>query len=444
VGDSEEAAADYRGADGVTKDRERSTSTSLELGAPAPRRRLWHFGSRRFGDIAADKEAALRRDIERGEVDFKDLVVLKYWQTAPDRGRPDARQLKRLGERYYDRALQTWKDTNRGRVVVFSIAGAYLLPDGTFKYTLLGTGIEFDWDEAQRLVYEIDAVAEQAREWWTVAPTDAGTTQARSKWRDRRAAKADKKRIAYETRERQPHLDRAFAVLTAILSATQFENSVHQASRRLQPLRRGHAMLTAVFSALEPDIRPTVAPLVRTLEPSRVFEKKMELLRSEVDRARALLEVAAQRNAQVRYGRGMVYGALLLAVLVAAIAVVLAQNDVSFEYAIALPAGGLGALVSVLQRMTSGSLELDFNAGKRMLTAFGAVRPLIGGVFGMALFAFLKAGLIPELSTPDVPLAFYASVGFLAGFNERFAQDMLVGSAKRLEHQAARSSDGDR
>jgi len=32
----------------------------------------------------------------------------------------------------------------------------------------------------------------------------------------------------------------------------------------------------------------------------------------------------------------------------------------------------------------------------------------------------------------DSRLPFYAAVGFLAGFNERFAQDMLVASARPL------------
>jgi hypothetical protein len=34
-------------------------------------------------------------------------------------------------------------------------------------------------------------------------------------------------------------------------------------------------------------------------------------------------------------------------------------------------------------------------------------------------------------------LAFYASVGFLAGFNERFAQDMVAGSAQQLNQRLA-------
>jgi hypothetical protein len=68
-----------------------------------------------------------------------------------------------------------------------------------------------------------------------------------------------------------------------------------------------------------------------------------------------------------------------------------------------------------------------------MLITLGAVRPLIGAVFGSVLFAMFDSGILPEVEVADdKPLGFYAVIGFLAGFNERFAQDMLVGSARQL------------
>jgi hypothetical protein len=160
----------------------------------------------------------------------------------------------------------------------------------------------------------------------------------------------------------------------------------------------------------------------------------LEVLRPEVERAETLLRIAAQRTAQVNYGRGMLLGVAGLFVLCALLAGAFYLGDVPAEYGVALPAGALGAIVSVLQRMTSGSLRLDFNAGTTMLTTFGAVRPIVGAIFGMAIFALLKGGVSIEVTT-DAPLAFYAAVGFLGGLNERFAQDMLVGSAKELTRQ---------
>src|SRR3954453_17961113 len=83
--------------------------------------------------------------------------------------------------------------------------------------------------------------------------------------------------------------------------------------------------------------------------------------------------------------------------------------------------------------MASGRLRLDFNAGGGMMMALGAVRPLIGAIFGVILFAIFDGGWLPAIAIQNTkPLAFYAVLGFLGGFNERFAQDMLVGSARQL------------
>jgi hypothetical protein len=88
--------------------------------------------------------------------------------------------------------------------------------------------------------------------------------------------------------------------------------------------------------------------------------------------------------------------------------------------------------------MTSGRLRLDVHAGPKMTLAFGALRPVIGGILGMALFVLFEGGLLPAIEVAeDIPLAFYAAVRFLAGFNARFAQDMMVGSAKQLTNVQA-------
>ena len=48
-----------------------------------------------------------------------------------------------------------------------------------------------------------------------------------------------------------------------------------------------------------------------------------------------------------------------------------------------------------------------------MLAIYGALRPLIGAIFGLAVFVLLKGGILPAIGAPRVPLAFYAAVGFL-------------------------------
>lgn len=386
----------------------------------------------RSGDLAIEREAAIQRDLADGTVDFHDLVLLRNWSSLTDRG-GDAAAQRKVGERFFDEAARSWKDRTRGRVVVFPVGGVYLLPDGVFHYTIKASAIRFDWSEAERLLYRIDSVAEQAREWWPAAKGSNGSHSPGTGQLgpDPEAKRRIMKRVTRETAERQPHLDRAFALMTAVLAATDLENMIHDALSRPSLFRRLHGLVDAGFRSVDPEIPPG-ATTIRTPDPSARFHAKIDLMRSEAERAEFLLGVAAQRNAQARYARGMLFGTAVMAVVSGLVAGILALLSVPAEYAIAVPAGAVGALVSVLQRMTSGSMKLDFNAGKQMLVIFGALRPLIGGIFGMAVFVLLQGGLLPAFEVPDAALAFYAAIGFLAGFNERFAQDMLAGSAKRL------------
>ena len=164
--------------------------------------------------------------------------------------------------------------------------------------------------------------------------------------------------------------------------------------------------------------------------PSEHYVNELAIARGELDRARDLLEIGGQRDAQVTYGLGMTLGVAALVLLCALLGGAFLWLDAPAYYAVAVPAGGLGAVVSVLQRMTSGRLQLDVHAGREMLLAYGAVRPLIGAVFGTVAFVLIAGGLLPSITvSTDAPLAFYAGIGFLAGFNERFAQDMLAGAS---------------
>jgi hypothetical protein len=99
-----------------------------------------------------------------------------------------------------------------------------------------------------------------------------------------------------------------------------------------------------------------------------------------------------------------------------------------------LIAGALGSVVSVLVRMTRGRLQLDYEAGKSVLRLLGAVRPFVGAVFASALILLVEGGLLP-LKIPDESTqrtAFALGLAFLAGFSERWAQDMLAVSRDTL------------
>jgi hypothetical protein len=56
-------------------------------------------------------------------------------------------------------------------------------------------------------------------------------------------------------------------------------------------------------------------------------------------------------------------------------------------------------------------------------------RPVIGRVFGLALYVVLNAGLIQIANVPelaDTRVHFFMGLAFLAGFSERWAHDVLL------------------
>jgi hypothetical protein len=95
-------------------------------------------------------------------------------------------------------------------------------------------------------------------------------------------------------------------------------------------------------------------------------------------------------------------------------------------------AGTVGALVSVLSRMSSGDerFTVDFEVGRPLLRRLGLYKPFVGAVFGVATYFLLAGGLLPT-STEGDPLYFYGIISFLAGFSERFT-GVIFGNAERL------------
>ena len=107
-----------------------------------------------------------------------------------------------------------------------------------------------------------------------------------------------------------------------------------------------------------------------------------------------------------------------------------------------LAAGAVGAVISVMVRSTRGTtLEVDFERGQAVTLLAGGFRPIIGAVFGGALHVLVLGGLLP-LQVPQISgialtagernAFFFLGLSFLAGFNERWAQDTIVNSAPRF------------
>lgn len=107
----------------------------------------------------------------------------------------------------------------------------------------------------------------------------------------------------------------------------------------------------------------------------------------------------------------------------------------------ALIAGAIGAVVSVVQRINSGSFELDYDVGGPYIFFLGGLRPLIGGAFAVAISFAFDGGLlhapVAASETADHRRLALLVISFLAGFSERFAQDTLTSVLPEAKSAAA-------
>jgi hypothetical protein len=94
-------------------------------------------------------------------------------------------------------------------------------------------------------------------------------------------------------------------------------------------------------------------------------------------------------------------------------------------------------VISVMQRMTAGNFALDYKAGPISLMLVGSFRPIIGAILAVVIYVLLNTNLVP-INVPKrdavsgdwsqwLPQVYlFSFVAFLAGFSERWAQDMLA------------------
>jgi hypothetical protein len=154
---------------------------------------------------------------------------------------------------------------------------------------------------------------------------------------------------------------------------------------------------------------------------------EVECLEGVIEQARGYYDRSAQRQAQVEYFLGMGAGLLALVALLTALATLPGVQIDTVALLYAPLAAGLGAFVSVLARMTRGQLLLSYESGRTIMRLLGFIRPLLGAIFGAAVYVLIEGGLV----TFDPPaeksrLLFYVGLAFIAGFSERFAQDMVA------------------
>ena len=178
--------------------------------------------------------------------------------------------------------------------------------------------------------------------------------------------------------------------------------------------------------------------------------ERSEILKEEEQKLRATereYRRTATRQAQLVYVAGALVGAIALTALVLLVLWLIslrtrlmwlpadggkgAEKTVSLSllYLCAI-AGGLGAIVSLIARINMNSCTVDFEAGRGVTFALGALRPALGAVFGIAFYAAVVSGLLDLFKVPaddeTKQFYFFLVIAFLAGFSERWARDVLV------------------
>ena len=142
---------------------------------------------------------------------------------------------------------------------------------------------------------------------------------------------------------------------------------------------------------------------------------------------------AANGDAQLVYFGGMAVGIAALALLYVFAGGILHSRENIEDATIigCLVAGAVGAVVSVIARVNSGSFALDVDVARGYTLFLGGLRPLIGSIFGLLSYFALTSGFVDlfKVPTADDTKRFYflCAIAFAAGFSERWAQDTLTG-----------------
>lgn len=200
--------------------------------------------------------------------------------------------------------------------------------------------------------------------------------------------------------------------------------SVHNALRGL-----GQRHLVNWLFVWMRDLMILAAP--KEEEQQRVLgESALEPFTDELEDMAAVYDRAASSEARIVYLGGMLAGLAALCVLLVPIGLLLPSGlpiDRSLFFG-SLIAGALGALVSVVTRMSADKFQVRHEVGRTYIGRVAAFRPFIGSVFGLVVYLALTGGVLQQITIPDgeeASFAFYLVLAFAAGFSERLVKEVI-------------------
>jgi hypothetical protein len=215
--------------------------------------------------------------------------------------------------------------------------------------------------------------------------------------------------------------------------ATQSAPEVASELHRCDELAvRANAVLTGVRQRICLELVVSCAAHLLSLVDTRAGTGDEAKTAAAVEVERVQMKKVKDYYCQAANGQAqLIYFGGIATVMVAIAAICTLWLSLTWATPIAaLIAGAIGAVVSVVQRINSGSFELEYDVGGPYIFFLGGLRPLIGGAFAVAIsFAFdgglLHAPVAAGETTDHRRLALLV-ISFLAGFSERFAQDTLT------------------
>jgi hypothetical protein len=162
---------------------------------------------------------------------------------------------------------------------------------------------------------------------------------------------------------------------------------------------------------------------------------------AELAQVETYYDRAGEKTGRLIYFWGMMLGLGALAAVGGAIYSIFWKLDVNEMdtqlFFICYTMGAVGALVSVMGRMTSGgNFSIDYEVGRPALRRIGSFRPIIGAIFAIVLYFSLRGGLIQvQTGEGNHTAFFYGALAFAAGFSERRAKIITGGAARFLGEQ---------
>jgi hypothetical protein len=192
------------------------------------------------------------------------------------------------------------------------------------------------------------------------------------------------------------------------------------------------------------DVMISAAP-VEGIAPPAFEPQEIRRLERELDLISASYEQAASREAQIVYLGGMLMGVLALCALAVPVGLLLSGTDVPVDLTTffgCVIAGALGALISVVTRMSADKFHVRHEVGRGYVQRVAAFRPFIGGIFGVLVYLALAGDVVTGFTVPPVTnepkrFAFFLVFAFAAGFSERMVKEVLRSTSGDGERKQA-------